>query len=521
MRSERAVEDRSPPLQASVSAPEPKPADGACVAPAPSDPCSIVILGATGDLTSRKLMPALYSLYRLGRLPESFLILGCGRTPWADEEFRDRMAAAIRTAGGADLSRWPDFARRLYYRSLDYQAAQSFIDLAGRLVALEAAHATAGNRIFYLALPPALYGPAARHIGQAGLDAENRAGAGWARIVLEKPFGADLATSRRLDGDLREYFHEHQIFRIDHYLAKETVQNVLMFRFANSIFEPIWNRRYIDYVSVRASESLGVEHRSGYYESAGVLRDMFQNHMMQLLALTAMEPPPRFEAELVRDEKAKVFSALRPFPVQAIDDYLVLGQYDAGIVDGRPVPAYRAEEGVDPRSLTPTYAAMKLHLDNWRWQGVPFYISSGKRLSKKRTEIAIQFKKVPHAMFRNTLEAPISANRLILGIYPHERITLMFQTKAPEARVCLRPVTMDFDYRQGYSGPMMDAYEKALLDCMLGDHMLFWRQDGIDLSWAFLSPVLNACETCGTREQRLYRYPAGSKGPAERNRLFR
>jgi glucose-6-phosphate 1-dehydrogenase len=307
---------------------------------------------------------------------------------------------------------------------------------------------------------------------------------------------------------------------MDHYLAKETVQNILMFRFANSIFEPIWNRRYIDSISICAEETLGVEHRAGYYESAGVLRDMFQNHMMQLLALTAMEPPPRFEAELVRDEKAKVFSALRPFPVDSIQDYLVLGQYAAGIIDGQPASAYREERGVDARSLTPTYAAMKVYLDNWRWQGVPFFISSGKRLPRKRTEIAIQFKAVPHSMFRNTLDGPISANRLVLGIYPDERITLTFQTKNPGAAVCLLPVTMNFNYRQYYSGPVLDAYEKALLDCMLGDHMLFWRKDAVDLAWAFLTPVLNACEHCEDRGRQLHLYAAGSEGPVERHRLF-
>jgi glucose-6-phosphate 1-dehydrogenase len=521
IREERIADGGNPALRASVSTPDLKLDVDACLAPAPSDPCSIVILGATGDLTSRKLMPALFSLYRNRRLPESFLIVGCGRTPWTDEAFRSRMADAIRTAGGWGTSEWQAFSDRIYYRSLNYVEARSFIDLFRALSILETKHPTRGIRIFYLALPPSLYRPTARNLGQAERNTGNREGAGWTRIVLEKPFGTDLATSQQLDRDLREHFREHQVFRIDHYLAKETVQNILMFRFANSIFEPIWNRRYIHYVSIRANEQIGIEHRSGYYESAGVLRDMFQNHMMQLLALTAMEPPPRFEAELVRDEKAKVFSALRPFPVSAHDDGLVLGQYAAGIVSGRPVPAYREEAGVDSHSLTPTYAAMKVYLDNWRWQGVPFFISSGKRLSKKRTEIAIQFKPVPHAMFRNTLGAPILANRLVLGIYPQERITLTFQTKNPGATVCLRTVTMDFDYHQNYSGPVLDAYEKALLDCMLGDQMLFWRQDGVELSWAFLSPILDACETCGDREQHLHPYAAGSKGPNERYRLYR
>jgi glucose-6-phosphate 1-dehydrogenase len=519
MQDEPHAKSSEKPLMARVSAPDLKLDAGACVAPIPSDPCSIVILGATGDLTSRKLMPALFSLYRNGGLPDPFIIVGCGRTKWTDTEFRNRMAEATRPTGDGDLARWQRFSEGLYYRTVDYRDAHSFADLARSLRALESRYPTRGNRTFYLALPPDLYQPAATNLGQAGLTIEHQNSNGWVRIVLEKPFGTDLDTSRELDRSLHAYFGEHQIFRIDHYLAKETVQNILMFRFANSIFEPIWNRRYIDSVSIRATETLGVEHRSGYYESAGVLRDMFQNHMMQLLSLTAMEPPPRFEAELVRDEKAKVFSALRPFALDAIENYLVLGQYTAGVADGRTVPGYREEERVNPRSLTPTYAAMKVHLDNWRWQGVPFFISSGKRLSEKRTEIAIQFKPVPHSMFRNTLEAPISVNRLVLGIYPDECITLTFQTKNPGAAVCLRTVTMNFNYQQNYSGPVLDAYEKALLDCMLGDHMLFWRQDGVDLSWAFLSPILNACERCANRDRQLHFYPAGSEGPPERRRL--
>jgi glucose-6-phosphate 1-dehydrogenase len=505
---------------ARVSAPDLELDAGTCVAPVPSDPCSIVILGATGDLTSRKLMPALFSLYRNGGLPDPFIIVGCGRTKWTDTEFRNRMAEATRTAGEQDLARWQRFSEGLYYRTIDYRDARSFADLARRLRAIEDSYPTRGNRMLYLALPPELYQLAATNLGQAGLTVERQNGNGWARIVLEKPFGTDLDSSRELDRSLHGCFREHQIFRIDHYLAKETVQNILMFRFANSIFEPIWNRRYIDSISIRATESIGVEHRAGYYESTGVLRDMFQNHMLQLLSLTAMEPPPRFEAELVRDEKTKVFSALRPFPVDSLQDYLVLGQYAAGSIDGRPVPAYRAEKGVDLRSLAPTYAAMRVHLDNWRWQGVPFFITSGKRLSEKRTEIAIRFKPVPHSMFRNTLEEPIAVNRLVLGIYPDECITLTFQTKNPGAAVCLRTVTMDFNYQQNYTGPVLDAYEKALLDCMLGDHMLFWRQDAVDLSWAFLSPVLNACERCADRDRQLHLYAAGSDGPVERRRLF-
>jgi glucose-6-phosphate 1-dehydrogenase len=332
---------------------------------------------------------------------------------------------------------------------------------------------------------------------------------------VEKPFGHDLATAVELDRSLHESFLEEQVFRIDHYLAKETVQNVLIFRFANAIFEPVWNRRYMQHVHILAAETLGVEHRAGYYDQAGVLRDMFQNHMMQLLALTAMEPPPRFETDWVMDEKTKVFRALRPFPVESPYENLVLGQYVSGFADGRPVPGYREEPGVRGDSLTPTFASMKLHIDNWRWQGVPFYLTSGKRMGRKVTEIAIQFREVPHSIFRNILGEEVEANRLTLGIYPEEKISLVFQTKNPGAALRLRSVTMDFHYGQNYSGPVLDAYEKVLIDCIRGDRMLFWRQDGVELSWSFLSPILERCEECENRRQMLHFYEAGTMGPQE------
>jgi glucose-6-phosphate 1-dehydrogenase len=380
---------------------------------------------------------------------------------------------------------------------------------------------TGGNRIFYLAIPPTLYETTARMLGQASLSKEDDERGAWSRIVVEKPFGHDLETARKLDNVLHEHFQEHQIFRIDHYLAKETVQNVLMFRFANAIFEPFWNRQYIDHVRITAAETLGVEHRAGYYENAGVLRDMFQNHMMQLLALCAMEPPSIFEADRVRDEKVKIYRCLRPFPLESLESYLVLGQYGEGTVEGRAVPAYRAEPKVSAESLSPTFAMMKLFIDNWRWQGVPFYLCSGKRLAEKRTEIVIQFKEVPHAMFRHSIGAQITGNRLTMGIHPEERITLTFQTKNPGAKVCLRSVTMDFHYHQGYEGPALDAYEKVLLDVIAGDHMLFWRQDGVELCWSFLTPVLKGCETCGNRAQMLLPYKAGTWGPDAAGNLLK
>ena len=492
----------------------------ACVAPEPTDPCTIVIVGATGDLTARKLIPALFHLYLNDGLPQTFQIVGCARTRMDDNEFRNKMKSALIDSGIMDQDRWPAFSAALHYQPIDYEDLPSYINLADSLRDLDISHNTRGNRIFYIALPPVLYKTVAQMIGRAGLSAEMTNGNGWSRIVVEKPFGINLETAMDLDHSLHEHFNEHQVFRIDHYLAKETVQNVLMFRFANSLFEPIWNRRYVDQVSIVATETLGVEHRAGYYETSGVLRDMFQNHMMQLLALIAMEPPARFEADLVRDEKSKVFGALRPFPVDDLHNYLVLGQYSAGVIDNRPVGAYREEPGVNPASLTPTFAMMKVFLDNWRWQGVPFYMTSGKRVARKLTEITIQFKTVPHSLFRHILGETIVANRLIIGIYPDEKITLTFQTKNPGARVCLRTVTMDFNYQQNYSGPILDAYEKVLIDCMLGDQMLFWRQDGVERSWSFLTPILDRCEDCDDQQGMLEFYEAGSTGPAAVSRLF-
>lgn len=479
----------------------------------PLDPCTVVILGASGDLTARKIVPALYELFLHEGLPDGCLVVGCGRTKMDDSIFKEEMNRAVGQIKTIDESVWERFSRMLHYRVIEYDDPASYSSLAESLKEMEKRHGMGKNRIFYLAIPPSLYGVAARMLGTAGFSAENEDQHGWARIVVEKPFGNDLPSAMSLDQAIHEHWKEHQIFRIDHYLAKETVQNILMFRFANTIFEPVWNRRYIHSISITAAESIGVGHRAGYYEQAGVLRDMFQNHMLQLLSLTAMEPPAQFEADRVRDEKVKVYHALRPFPVGDLARHLTLGQYGSGIVDGVRVPAYRDESGVDPESLIPTYARMKVFVDNWRWQGIPFFLTSGKRLTRKLTEIAVQFKEVPHSMFRRVLAEGIVANRLVLGIYPEEKITLSFQTKTPGARVSLRKVTMDFNYQQNYTGPFLDAYEKALLDCMLGDHMLFWREDAVEVCWSFLTPVLEACETCGDRREMLKSYPAGSLGP--------
>ncbi len=488
------------------------PAD-ACVIDQPTDPCTVVIFGASGDLTARKLVPSLYNLYLNHGLPARFAIVGCSRRDWSRQDFQDRMEGAVKEAGATDTSKWSEFARTLYYQRVTYDSPASYQDLAAVLRKIDEKHQTRKNRVFYLALPPSLYQTVAGMLGEAGLSIEGENGNGWSRLVIEKPFGRDLKTAIDLNRSLHKSFREYQIYRIDHYLAKETVQNLLVFRFGNAIFEPLWNRSYIDRVEITATETLGVEHRAGYYEEAGVLRDMFQNHMMQLLALTAMDPPSVFEAERVRDEKLEVFQALRPLSADQMDENLVLGQYGPGEIDGRETPGYRDEPGVNPGSVTPTYGLMRVHLDNWRWQGVPFYLISGKRLATKLTEIVIQFKRVPHSMFRPVLGEHIAVNRLTLGIQPDERIRLTFQTKNPGATFCLRSVTMDFDYHQNYGGPRLDAYEKCLLDCIQGNHMLFWRQDAVELCWSFMTPILERCEQSPEPGEGLRFYASGSWGP--------
>jgi glucose-6-phosphate 1-dehydrogenase len=479
----------------------------------PTDPCAIVIFGASGDLTSRKLLPALYELYLSQGLPERFAVVGAARSPLTDAAFRARAREGA-AAAGRDLGSWDDFAAGLFYQPMEYDQPESYRALGQRLEEVDQARGLEpGCRVFNLAVPPALYGVVASGLGAAGLSREDPERGRWARLVVEKPFGYDLASARQLGEVIAQSFAEHQVFRIDHYMAKETVQNILVLRFANAIFEPLWNRNYIDYVRINASESLGVEHRAGYYERAGVLRDMFQNHMMQLLALVAAEPPSRFSAERVRDKSAELFRCLRPFPESGLGQQLVLGQYAAGEVGGKPVKAYRAEPGVAPDSTTPTYAAMLLWVDNWRWQGVPFYLTSGKRLKRKVTRIDIQFKQVPHSLFRDSAGVNLRANRLVIGIHPDEEIFIAFQAKQPGPRICLRTSGLHFSYSRPGGRPHLDAYAKSLADAMAGDQTLFWRQDGLELCWQFMEPVLAGCEVCADTPGQLHFYPAGSYGP--------
>lgn len=474
------------------------------------EPCAIVIFGASGDLTRRKLIPALFSLFDQGKMPLPFSIVGCSRTVLSDDQFRDQLYSHL---ADKNISRekWHAFAQNLHYKSISYDLS-SFTDLANFLYTLDRQKQTRGNRVFDLAVPPTLYPVIAELLGEAGLSDTTEQLSGWSRIVVEKPFGRDLETALELDAILHKHFREDQIFRIDHYLAKETVQNTLIFRFANSIFEPLWNRHHIEYIGIVAAEELGVGTRAGYYDESGVLRDMFQNHMMQLLVLTAMEPPWRYEAAAVQDEKAKVIRSLREFSMEK-GSRLCLGQYSSGQLQDTIIPGYREEQGIDTSSLTPTFALMELYIDNWRWQDVPFYLVSGKRLPRKETRIIIQFKEVPHRLFRDVLGDTIGANRLVIETFPEEAIRLDFQTKNPGTRMCLRSMAMDFVYQEHYEKISLDAYARVLLDCMAGDHMLFWRQDGIELSWSFLNSVLQECDDCDVLDRHLNFYPAGSWGP--------
>lgn len=479
------------------------------------DPFCLILFGASGDLSKRKIIPSLYRLSKDELLPKGFFILGAARTELDHSTFRAMMRDAVQAAFPEDFDAgaWNAFERKLYFVKVEYDRVDMYRAMKESIAKIEKECETLGNRIFYLAIPPEAYEPVIVNLGEAGLSIEE---GGHTRIIVEKPFGHDLPSARRLNTVLRSSFSEKQVYRMDHYLAKETVQNILMFRFANAVFEPLWDRRYIDHIQITVAETLGVEHRAGYYDRAGVIRDMFQNHLFQLLALTAMEPPAAFEAERVRDERMKVFSSIRPFPLKGLEDFLVVGQYGEGEIEEKKVVGYRSEPGIPADSVTPTYAALKVHIDNWRWNGVPFYLRSGKRLSKRKAEISVQFKSVPHLMFERTLEERIEPNTIVLRVQPDEGINLIFQTKTQGTRVCLSTSTMDFVYRKISS---LSDYERILLDCMEGDQMLFVREDGVEQAWEILSPLLEWLDS-GTDVMKFPNYAAGASGPVEADALM-
>ena len=489
-------------------------------APRGLEGCAIVIFGATGDLTRRMIVPALYNLQQRGLLPRDFAIVGFSRSRWDTAIFRDKMNAAVREYAGnvaVDEDSCNQFVKRLHYISGNYSNGEDFQQLAAMLNTVSDQHNCGGRYVFYLSTPPSVYSDVIQQLGAVGLHHVQGSDV-WRRVVIEKPFGRDLATAQTLNAQIANVFAESQTYRIDHYLGKETVQNILVFRLANHIFEPLWNRRYVDHVQITASESLGIEHRAGYYEESGAMRDMFQNHLLQLYSLVAMDPPVVFDAEAVGAEKIKVLRATRPIPLTQIDQWAVRGQYGPGWVREEYVKGYREEENTDPNSNRETFAALKLYIDNWRWEGVPFYLRSGKSMTKKVTEIAIQFKRVPHLLFGLTPADALNPNAIVIRVQPNEGFSLQFRVKSPGQTIQVHQVSMNFDYESLFNGEAPPAYETLLLDIMRGDRTLFAHSEWIEYAWGLITPIIEAWES--RPAGNFPNYEAGSWGPPEADALI-
>ena len=481
-------------------------------------PCNVVIFGASGDLTFRKLIPALYNLAADGDLPASTNIVGFARREKTDESWRTELKETTAKCSRSGLSPeiWSSFAPRIFYQQSTFENADGYRALAKRLADLDAQSGTHGNRLFYLSVSPTDYEGILMQLAAAGLNQAPKGS--WTRVIVEKPFGTDLASAHELNEVVARCFREKDTYRIDHYLGKETAQNIMVLRFANGIFEPLWNHRYIDHVQITAAEPLGVEARGPYYEASGALRDMVQNHLLQLLCLTAMEPPTDLAADSIRDEKVKIVRSIRRMTPEDAATNVVRGQYDAGAIAGREVKAYRAEDRVSPSSKTETYVALKVNVDNWRWEGVPFYIRVGKRLAKGGTEIAIQFKHAPSVLFSKPGE-PLGPNVLVIRIQPDEGISLRMQCKIPGNAIRIEPVKMDFHYGTSFGKASPEASERLLLDAMSGDATLFARRDEVEGAWRFIDAIEDAWHKTETPPP-LFLYPSGSWGPKEADDLL-
>jgi len=491
---------------------------------ATAPPSVMVIFGVSGDLTSRKLMPSLYDLAMTSRLAEGFTIIGISRREWSDEQFRGEMRVAVEENARTPVTqdRWDSFAKGLFYVPGNFDDQAMYETLGQRLHAVDQERRTDGNRLFYLATPPSFYISIINSLGQHDLverqDFYRAPKVGWMRLVVEKPIGNDLASARELNHAMSEVVSESQIYRIDHYLGKETVQNAMAFRFANVLFEPVWSRHYVDHMQITVAESLGVENRATYYEEAGAVRDMVQSHMLQLLSIVAMEPPAVFRGNAVRDEKVKVLRSVIAPTGDQVREFTARGQYAAGFLEGKPVPGYRQEQDVSPGSTTETFVAMKLLVDNWRWADVPFYLRTGKRLPRRVTEIAIQFQRVPHLMFQAAGTTDAEPNLLTIRIQPDEGISLRFAAKIPGTTMELRTVRMDFAYGAAFGSAGADAYERLLIDAMTGDQTLFARRDEVETAWNIVDPVLEAWHAEEVKGLPLYE--AGTWGPDKSDLLM-
>jgi len=483
-------------------------------------PCTLVIFGGSGDLARRKLIPAVYNLLLDGILPPNYAILGNGRKPLSDPDFRQTAREAIVKYSRQKISEkvWPDFERRLFYVGGLIEDPKAYKALRQRLEQIEADLKLPGNRIFYLAIPPTSIADAVEGLRSAGLVQAPSSEGPFSRVIVEKPIGRDLDSARKINEAVSRVFDESQVFRIDHYLGKETVQNLLVLRFANSIFEPIWNYKFIDHVQITVAEAEGVGTRATYYEEAGALRDMVQNHILQLLCLVAMEPPHSLDADVVRNARMEVLRCLRPIMGKDIEKYTVRAQYGPGKVNGEDVPGYRREPGVKPDSTTETYVAINLFVENWRWSGVPWYLRTGKGLAKRASEIAVFFKPIPQILFNANPEAPLDPNILVMKIQPEEGLTLRIICKVPGTKAKTNPVELHFQYGEAFAVPSPEAYERLLLDVMAGDASLFMRRDAVEASWAWITGILEGWNTYGTKW--LPEYPVGSWGPVEANRLI-